>query len=153
MAFFEQLGKRISDAGQSMAQQTKNFADTTRLNMEISEKEKKIAQLYAAIGQAYYEAHKDDASAESADKIAAINALFAEIADNRDKIGQIKGVAKCASCGAEISPDALFCNSCGTKVVRAEEAKPAESAERACPACGATVAEGNAFCTSCGAKL
>ncbi len=153
MAFFEQLGKRISDAGQSVAQQTKNFADTTRLNMEISDKEKKIAQLYAAIGQAYYEAHKNDADAESADKIAAINALFAEIADNRERIGQIKGVAKCASCGAELSAEALFCTSCGSKVVRAEEAKPAEAEERRCPGCGAAVIEGNAFCTSCGAKI
>ena len=56
MAFFEQLGKRLADAGQGVAQQTKNLADVTRLNSAISEKERKISQLYLAIGQSYYEA-------------------------------------------------------------------------------------------------
>lgn len=54
MAFFEQLGKRLSDAGQGVAQQTKNFADVTRLNGAISDKERRITQLYQSIGQTYY---------------------------------------------------------------------------------------------------
>lgn len=55
MAFFEEIGKRLTDAGQNVAKQTKNLADVTQLNSAISEREKKIAQLFSAIGQAYYE--------------------------------------------------------------------------------------------------
>ena len=39
MAFLEQLGKRLSDAGQGAAQQAKNFTDVTRLFSAISVKE------------------------------------------------------------------------------------------------------------------
>ena len=49
MAFFEQIGKHLSDAGQNVAQQTKKLADVTQLNSTISEKQKKISQLYLAI--------------------------------------------------------------------------------------------------------
>ena len=54
MSFFDQIGKRITDAGQGVAQQTKNFADVTRLNSAISDKEKRISQLYQSIGKTYY---------------------------------------------------------------------------------------------------
>ena len=38
MAFFEQLGKRLTDAGQNVVQQTKNLADVTQLNSAISDR-------------------------------------------------------------------------------------------------------------------
>ena len=63
MAIFEQIGKRLSSAGQGAAQQAKNFADVARLNSAISEREKRIAQLYTELGRLYYEQHKDDSQA------------------------------------------------------------------------------------------
>lgn len=153
MAFFEQLGKRITDAGQSVAQQTQNFADVTRLNSAISEKEKQIAQLFAVIGQSYYERHKDDSAAEEMEKIAEVNALYAEIFEKREKIKQIKGIVKCESCGADVPLNASFCNSCGAKVIRAEAAKEAAENECLCPACRAAVGKDDMFCNHCGAKI
>lgn len=148
MAFFEQLGKRLSDAGQGVAQQTKNFTDVTRLNSAISDKEKAISQLYSTLGQAYYERHKKDLSAEEPDTIERINSLFAEIAECREEIKQIKGVVKCPSCGGDVPLNSAFCPGCGTKIRRESEPET-----RVCPACHAQVQEGNLFCTSCGAKL
>lgn len=154
MAFFEQIGKKLTDAGQNVAQQTKNLADRTQLGSAISEKERNIAQLCSALGREYYEAHKADESCEFAEKVARINALYAEIAQNREKISQIKGVVKCESCGADVPANAAFCNACGTKVVRPEPpAAPAAPVGRVCPACGCAVGEENAFCNHCGAKL
>ena len=103
MAFFEQLAKRLTDAGQNVAQQTKNLADVTQLNSAISDKEKKISQLYLNIGQLYYEEHKGDSTAEHQEIIGEINALYAEIAQNREKIKQIKGVVMCPKCGADVT--------------------------------------------------
>ena len=120
MAFFEQIGKKLTDAGQGVAQQTKNLADVTRLNVAIAEKERKITQLYSAIGQAYYEKHKDDPDVEIPE-IAEVNALVAEIAQSKQEINQIKGVQNCPACGAEIADTAAFCTSCGTKVAKDEE--------------------------------
>ena len=118
MAFFEQLGKRLTDAGQNVAQQTKNLADVTQLNSAISDREKKISQLYLSIGQQYYESHKGDLSAEHRELINEINTLQAENEQNREKIKQIKGVVKCPHCGADVPLNAAFCSICGTKMIQ-----------------------------------
>lgn len=110
MAFFEQIGKRLTDVGQNVAQQTKDLADITKLNSEISNKEKKVSQLFLLIGQSYYERHKSDDTAEEFEKIAEINALYVEILANREKVKQIKGVVKCENCGADVPLNAAFCN-------------------------------------------
>lgn len=152
MAFFEQLGKKLSDAGQNVAQQTKNFADVTQLNSVISEAERKITQLKTELGQFYYENHKNDTDVEGANYITAINALKVEIQETRDKINVIKGVVKCEKCGAEIPSGSLFCNSCGNKV-EVPVISAAAPAGRVCPNCNSVVAEGNAFCNNCGTKM
>ena len=152
MAFFEQLGKRISDAGQGVAQQTKNLADVTRLNSAISDKERRIAQLYQALGKSYYERHRDLAADEEQGVIEQLDTLHAEVIQCREEIKQIKGVTKCAVCGADIPLHAAFCNACGAKV--AETGQHQEKATGpVCPACGQPVSQDNAFCIHCGTKL
>lgn len=116
MAFFEQIGKKITDAGQGAAQSAKNLADVTKLNSSISDKEKKISQLYFAIGEAFFQAHKGEVGGEQSENIAAINALLAEIDQCREEIKQIKGVTKCPNCGADVKLGAAFCSACGTKM-------------------------------------
>lgn len=153
MAFFEKIGKRLSDAGQNVAQQTQNLADVTRLNNAISEKEKRISQLFLAIGKSYYEGHKDDPAAEDMEKIAEVNALYAEIFENREKVKQIKGVVKCKVCGADVPLNASFCNGCGTKVNREETDKVDAEAGNVCPACHEVIENGNLFCNHCGARI
>lgn len=153
MAFFEQIGKRITDAGQNVAQQTKNLADVTQLNNAISEKEKRISQLFLSIGKYYYEKHKDDKTADELEKITEINMLYAEIIQNREKIKLIKGVTKCENCGADVPLNALFCNACGTKIVRMECIQPSDGNERLCPACHMPIDKDNLFCNHCGTKI
>lgn len=153
MAFFESLGKRLTDAGQNVVQQTKDLAEVTKLNNAISEKERQISRLFAAIGQSYYEAHKDDPTAEEPEKIAEITSLYADIFANREKIKQIKGVTKCENCGADVPLNAVFCNACGAKVIRKEVNKNTTGNERLCPVCHSVVGEGNLFCNHCGAKI
>lgn len=153
MAFFEQIGKRLTDAGQNVAQQTKDLADVTKLNSAISEKEKKISQLFLVIGQSYYEGHKNDDSAEELEKIAEINTLYAEILESREKIKHIKGVVKCENCGADVPLGASFCNACGTKVNRSEADNGNTKDGYLCPVCHAVVEKGNLFCNYCGTKI
>lgn len=125
MAFFENLGKKLSDFGQTAAQKTKDLTEITKRTAANADRNKKINQLFTEIGAAYYNAHKDDAVCESADKIAEITNLMAEIAAAQEEINQIKGVTKCPNCGADVAAGNAFCNACGAKVVAdvaAEEA-------------------------------
>ena len=49
----------------------------------------------------------------------------------------------CAECGAQLTPGARFCPSCGAK----------QAASSVCPGCGKSVQPGAKFCANCGTKL
>ncbi len=146
MAFFETLGGKIINAGQSIAQSTKNFADVTKLNSAVSDYEKQIMDLYTIVGKSYYERHKTDANAEEQQRITAINALFKQIDDLKQQIKEIEGIEKCPNCGADVPRDALFCNNCGSKIIK-------EAAGGHCANCGMPLAAGSMFCAHCGTKV
>lgn len=153
MAIFERIGKQLTDAGQSAAQQTRNLTDVARLSSAISEKEKKISQLYSVIGQSYYEKHKHDSAAEESEGIEEINSLFYEIAQNCEKIKQIKGVMTCENCGADVPANSAFCNVCGTRINHVTVVGKDVGLGRRCPCCNAVVEKGNRFCMRCGTRI
>ena len=146
MAFFETLGGKIINAGQSIAKSTKNFADVTKLNSTASDYEKQIMDLYTIIGKAYYERHKNDANAEEQQRIMAINSLFKQIEDLKRQVKEIEGLTKCPNCGGDVPRDALFCNNCGSKIVK-------ETSGRRCSNCGMPLAADSMFCAYCGTKV
>ncbi len=153
MAFFEQIGKHLTDAGQNVAQQTKNLAETTQLNNTISEKEKKISELYISLGKSYYDRHKNDTSATDQKMIEQINTLYSEILECKNKIKKIKGITKCIKCGADIPVNVAFCSNCGTKIILEETPEPKDKDERICNVCGTKISKDNLFCTHCGTKI
>lgn len=152
MSFLDQLGKKVSDAGKGVAQQTKNLTEIARLTSVIDTEEKMVAQSYTQIGKTYYENHKNDPDAECAAQIALVNKSLEKIAQWREQIQRIKGIVKCPQCGAEIPYGSQFCGVCGTKIVR-PEAAPAAASVRRCPSCGAEAAAADRFCNKCGKPL
>ncbi len=116
MAFINKVGSKISELGHGVVKQTKDFTGVARLNSAISAGERKIAKLYATIGENYYNAHKDDEQNEQSELIAQVNDLFSEIEATRKQIDKIKGIGKCPVCGAEVGKGYAFCSSCGHKL-------------------------------------
>lgn len=153
MDLFEQLGEKLTGAGQNVAQQTKNLTDVARLNNAISSKERAITKLYTEIGRAYYEHHKDDPSAEELQLVSEVSKLCGEIEKCQETIKKIKGVAKCPSCGADVPAGSLFCSVCGKKMPPVSEPAKAEPQTKICPNCHANVSGSSAFCVFCGAKI
>lgn len=152
MAFFDQIGKRLSDAGQTVARQTRNLADVAQLNVTIAERQREINQLYQAIGQTCFERYQNEETSVFQTQFAQIKALLEEIAQCQEKINQIKGIIPCPSCGADIPVQAQFCNVCGAKIEQAPAAQ--ETADAAvCPSCGVSVSPEDLYCNHCGAKL
>lgn len=147
MALFDSIGKKLTNAGQNVAQQTKSFTETAKLNNQISTYEKKISELFLSLGKACYERHRDDEDTEYKPLIGEINTLYAQIAEAQEQIKQIKGIEKCPQCGADMPRDALFCSACGARM------KPAAQQVRFCVKCGAQLEPGTIFCTSCGTKV
>lgn len=147
MAFLDSLSGKIKNAGQSIAQSTKNFKDVTKFKNNISGYEKQITELYTVVGKGYYERHKNDPATEDKINIDAINSLFKQINDLKEQIKEIEGITKCPKCGADVPNDASFCNNCGCKII-----KEAEGFKK-CPNCGNNVSNNALFCVNCGYKI
>ena len=100
MSFLNNLGQKISDVSQTTIKKTKDLADTAKLNLNISEEERKIDTTYEQIGKWYVEKHREDAEEDVKTWLDAIAVSEARIKECRESIHQMKGVAICPSCGA-----------------------------------------------------
>lgn len=151
MAFFNEIGKRVSEAGQKTIQKTKELSDTTRLNSMISDEEKRINNNYFQIGKLYVSLHQDDYEENFLGIISEINESKVKISEYRRQIQDIKGVQRCDKCGAEVSGDAVFCSSCGAVMPKIQVYNTEDFMK--CKNCGAAVKKGMRFCTACGKPM
>lgn len=126
LAFLDDLGKKLSQAGQSAVQKTKEMADVAKLNSSISDEEKRIDNSYLEIGKLYVARHGEAPEADFDSLIAAIHESEEKIKGYQQQIKDIKGVVKCEKCGAEVSNNAAFCSSCGAPM---PVVKPVETSD------------------------
>lgn len=151
MAFFNNISKKVSEAGQTTIQKAKELSDITRYNSMISEEEKKVNNTYYQIGKLYVSMYANDASEEFVGMIASIAESEGKISEYRKLIQDIKGIRRCTNCGSEVAKDALYCNSCGTAMPKAETADNGDYFK--CAGCGSMVKKGMRFCTTCGRTI
>ena len=90
MGFFDELGKKISDASQDMMQKGKDFSDTTKLNSQIHDEERKISAVYTKIGKKYFEEFHQAAGAGYQDLVDEIHASQAKISEYQEKLNALK---------------------------------------------------------------
>ena len=116
MAFFDELGKKLTQATQSAKQKGKEIADVTKLTFAISEEEKKLDDLYKKIGKLFVEKVGDRSEGEFLPLVNAVHEGVEKLDSLKAQKNELKGVMVCASCGTELPRDAVFCNNCGVKV-------------------------------------
>lgn len=151
MAFFDDLGKKISQAGQSAVQKTKEITEVAKLNGAISDEEKKINYNYYQIGKLYYAMHASDFETDFSGMIEAIKESEQKVVEYRQQIQDIKGVVRCEKCGAEVASNVAFCSSCGAPMPK-QTVKENENLIR-CSSCGQMVDKDMRFCIYCGANM
>ena len=149
MAFLDNLGKKISHAGQVAVQKTKELTDIARLKSMISDEEKKIENNYCQIGKMYVAMHYDDFTTDFAELINEVRQSEEKLSEYRQQIHTLKGVLLCEKCGSEISSSASFCQSCGFPVAKESQADASVDMNK-CSACGHLVEKCMRFCTACG---
>lgn len=150
MAFFEKLGKTVSEASQKTLAKTKELADTSKLNSMISEEEKTINNLYFQIGKLYVSLHSSDFEEEFSEMVNNVIDSENKIAEYKKQIQEIKGIQRCEKCGAEVAKEAAFCSSCGAAM---RNSVPKNEDGIRCKSCGAAVEKGMCFCMECGAPV
>lgn len=152
MAFLDDLSQKIAQAGQSVAQKTKDTTEIMKINGNISDEEKHLSELFLNLGKSYYEAHKSDSEEAFSAIVSEITDTTEKIKDYSEQVRRLKGLIDCPNCGKEIAYGMAFCTNCGTPAPTAEEAHSEEDGI-VCSNCGKILPEGTAFCVECGTKV
>ena len=147
MAFFDDLSKKISQAGQNVVQMTKDFNDVNRINSLISEEEKKINNNYYQIGKLYVAIYGNNYAPDFEYMIASLRESDRKINEYKQQLKEIKGIVHCERCGAEVESGVAFCGACGAPMPQVES--DGEVMIK-CPDCGQKVQKDMRFCTGCG---
>lgn len=151
MAFFDELGKKITETSQGAIQKTKDMATVGKINDMIKNEERRINNCLTSIGQQYFEQNSgrtDDPFAQQMQEV--ISAQY-QIQKYQEEIRLIKGVTSCDNCGAEVQYGAQFCSSCGN--VMNKRPQMDTGSNLACANCGNPLAADTLFCTACGTKV
>lgn len=95
-------------------------------------------------------------TAEQPQAVLAFRREGADTADDADSdFADLEEPQRCSRCGAFVSPDTQFCDSCGSRVhgYAAEGAVQRKLPEHICRNCGQELAADAEFCDSCGAAV
>ena len=149
MAFFEKVGGKVSEMGQSVVQKTGDMTEIMKLNAAIEEEERNIGEQYYEIGRLYAGLHRHDYKEAFAVMMTAIAASEQNIQAAKQQLQILKRVVYCTGCGAEMGIDQAFCSECGTKLSPAQDNPNLIT----CPFCQKTVDKNMRFCTGCGKPM
>lgn len=123
MAWFDNLGKSVKNAGNKSVDKAKEIRDTSRIALDIKSQENLINKLYTDLGKAYYTEHKKDSDPKYG-QILEIKAAYKKIEELQAERDEIKGMIRCPGCGKTVSREAAFCPGCGTKIIIPEPEDP-----------------------------
>ncbi len=153
MAFFDELGKKISQTSQGVVQKTKDTAEVIKLNGMISDEEKRINNLYMQIGKLYFEVHEETCEECFTSMISDIKESKSKISQYSEQVKKLKGIVRCPNCGGDVQYGSPFCSSCGTKIEVENSTVNGAANVLRCSKCGMPIKDGCAFCTHCGTKV
>lgn len=156
MDFFNKLGNKISNGANIVVNKTKDFTDTTKLNMHISEYKDDIESTYILLGKQVYEASKKGSQPVIQQYIEKIDELYKKIQEEQAQIDIIKGYNTCPKCGAVVEKGAKFCNNCGFLMENMTQTSALEGTvvnQPVCKKCGNVLAVGAKFCPKCGTPV
>ena len=123
MGFFNEIGKKTTEA-------TSKITRETKLKLKMTDNKNKISNLYEEIGRKVYEKHIREENInikeELQEECKKIDELAKEIENARIEIMKLNNKKQCPNCFAEIEKDAAFCSKCGEKIAKEEVVEPEE---------------------------
>lgn len=116
MAFLDRVTKMLGETSQTVVNKTKDIGEIAKLTAKVADLERKMDQIYKTIGKLYVEQYGDDPDEAFRHAVASIKDKQNKIINYKEDIRRLKGINKCAGCGAEVESGAQFCSKCGAKV-------------------------------------
>lgn len=93
--------------------------ETVKSSLAIADKEAETTKILRQLGAIVYEAYKAECDVDAdavAEKCAALDDCYAEIATLKEKVNDIKNTRVCPACDAKVKGDYNFCPVCGAKM-------------------------------------
>lgn len=141
-------GEKLNKMTQSAITKSKEMAEVTRLNMEISTLKQNLKELYANVGEYVLTNGIASEDAAIAEYVTQMITIKQNIEANEEKVKEVRNINICPNCGAEVSRTSKFCDKCGTEMVRVS----LEPEVIVCKSCGNPIEKDALFCGNCGAK-
>ena len=118
MDLFDDLLDKARDAFDVAVKATEDAAETGKQKFNIASLESKLSKDYKSLGELYYKQQKGEETdgAQIERLIAEIDSKKQKIKEIKDEIRKSKADRICASCGAAIQDDTVFCPVCGAKL-------------------------------------
>ncbi|MBS5387485.1 MAG: zinc ribbon domain-containing protein [Clostridiales bacterium] len=146
--FFEDLGKRIGETAETVANKAGEAVEIQRLRSQIRSLERENEKDLTEIGNIIYRLYRKNKKVEEE------AAAYCEAIENREdsireyqhKIVEVRGAVKCHACGRMAAKEMSFCPYCGEKIEKEAEGefsekvkeKAAETAQEAADMTGKT---------------
>jgi DNA repair exonuclease SbcCD ATPase subunit len=148
MAFFQDLGKKITNAAQDASKKTSELIEISKLNSSINAEKSAISEVQKKIGGTVYGMFTagEQLPASLLADVQTIAEKYQSITNLENKIAEIKAEAEKAKEEAAAQNQAAA----AAAAYRAPGAAPAGT--RFCTACGAPLDTGMVFCGKCGQK-
>ena len=113
MAFFDELGKALSDTGKVVVGKTKDITGALQLKAKVSQEKDRVNQAYIELGKAFYDILKMAPEEKYEAQVKTVSEGLAQIEDLENQIMELEGTRICAECGAKIARGGKFCSKCG----------------------------------------
>lgn len=152
--------KRGASAATKMAQIT---LEVNRLKLQISAKEKEIAQIFQRMGETAYQALQNDAlenvKKELQEYAELIQHKKMEVSEMENEIRKLRTEKLCPACRKTVPADMQICYRCGynfegpaKQPVQIVEAEVVDI-DPLCPNCRAKMKQGDVYCNECGFRI
>lgn len=118
MAFFDGLGKKITDTVDVVGKKTNEVVEVQKIRSQMNSLEKNIEKNYIVLGKMMFAKFQDgeELSEEARALCEEITANTVLLDEYDNEIAEIKGMKKCPICGAAAADDVVYCPKCGAKM-------------------------------------
>jgi len=119
-----QKAKETAKAAVGIAEkQTERVVEFSRLKIEQTKLNGELARLYEELGQATYNAMKNEEDCSETMDILCdeIELIINDLDDLEEIINEKRNIKFCPSCGAKVSKDSYFCSKCGAVLVEDDD--------------------------------
>lgn len=146
MSFFDDMSSKLSSAGAEAYKAAKDLAEIGKINLKISEEERRLDSMFEFLGVSVYAAYQEGKTEDYSEACREIAAQKEAVAELRRQSAALRGKKICPKCGCVSPKTDVFCGKCGRKF---EEENGEEYAPEFCPNCGAKLAPGETECANC----